>query len=113
MSRWKPNSGGLLTMLNCALCLLLVALAREFPNRPDGVDILLDVSLFTLSLPFAWWFLLPVLDPSVTDIITRWVIFGANSFVWGYGLAAIIRRCRRLASRSTSPRADMGVVTDR
>jgi hypothetical protein len=53
----------------------------------------LGISIFLLALPVAWLFVSPPAGiPSEIDIVAACCLIGLNSFLWGYGLAAILRR---------------------
>lgn len=50
--------------------------------------------LAVLSLPIAWWVMLPQLDyvPTTSDVIQSCFTIGINSFLWGYGAAWLTKR---------------------
>ncbi|HCS50748.1 hypothetical protein [Rubinisphaera sp.] len=98
-------------MLNCAAWLLFVIGVHQFSNQLYGV--VLAILVIILALPFAWPFMFPAVGhhSSVGEIIAISVIVGVNSFAWGYGLAAIIRYCRRITFRSTEVADEKDIET--
>ncbi len=99
MSPWKPNLGGWLAILNCSAWVVLVFSLQNDFHPPD---VLLAIGLIVLSLPVALPFMLPSQEPTTVGAICVCIIIGVNSFLWGYGLAAICRRCHRLIKVTTS-----------
>lgn len=80
----RPTRGGVLTILNAVLWLLVAYGAM------NGVAPLVPL-FFILSPPLAWCFVLPVLgnrSPGAGQaLVMACVMIGANSFLWGYGLS--------------------------
>jgi hypothetical protein len=83
--------GGRLTLLNLVLFAGVVwwAIAAD---QSDGLSPLRIVAAAILMFPIA----LPVslflsAEPTVAEVVVMCIVFGLNSFVWGYGLATFVR----------------------
>lgn len=94
MDHWKPTAGGWLTMLNCVGWLILAAAPtiwwRWYCPSLHGVWL-------ALSLPVAWICFTPPMGFrwNHAGIVATCCVIGFNSFLWGYGLAALLRGFRR------------------
>lgn len=86
MKIFPTSLGGKLTIVNAigiVLCLLAGVLLGP-------LEMVVLPVFFVLAFPFGIYSLIPSLDgPSYADIVSC-VVLGANSFVWGYGFAAIL-----------------------
>lgn len=92
MSRFlgRPTRGGKLVILNCALWALFMLGSRMPTAIPD--ELLAPVAI-TISLPIALPWVLPILGrPTLSDVVIKSVIIGANSVAWGYGLSWLVGR---------------------
>jgi hypothetical protein len=80
--------GGWLTIANCAVWPLLFFATKT--GIHSGVII---ISMLVFSAPVACFWIMPQVDygPTTTDIIGACILIGFNSFIWGYGLAAILK----------------------
>lgn len=87
----RPTRGGLLTILNAVLWLLLFSygelLYHGSPPRAFGPVIAL--AGLVLSLPLTPCFFMGFADHGLTGIIETGLLLGLNSFLWGYGLSRL------------------------
>lgn len=83
-----PTRGGILSMANCALWLLVTWNMMTEPSPLIGV-----LALF-LSLPAALPFILPTLgdrsDTAAAGLVMACLMIGVNSFGWGYGISGLL-----------------------
>jgi hypothetical protein len=91
MIQWKPTLGGWLTMLNCIGWLILATLPSNWWRWPYPA---LHSCWLALSLPVAWICFTPTMGfrRDHVGIAATCCVVGFNSFLWGYGLAALLRR---------------------
>jgi hypothetical protein len=79
----QPTWGSTLTVLNCLLWLLIALFPPAWPLA------------LILSIPLACWFLPPVYggisSVSALHFVMICVVVGVNSFLWGRGLALLLR----------------------
>jgi len=95
----KLTLGGKLTMLNAFLVVSLIPLAlvlKAIGVQLSGIATFCYVFglLFPLGMPLLW----PNLSHggiTLGETIGWCLLIGANSFVWGYGLAFIIHQFRK------------------
>jgi hypothetical protein len=89
-----PSLGGWLSIVNLLLLIALIILVRTFEKVPK---ILFAVALYCLTFPLAIFWMLPSLGgPTTSDIFIVPLVIIVNAFVWGYGLAKMIRFFRPL-----------------
>lgn len=83
-----PNLGGWLSIANLVSFLTLIGLEMTF----DVPEPLFVVLLLGLTAPIAFYWMLPAgHGPTYLDVVVVPIVIVINAFVWGYGLAAIIR----------------------
>ena len=85
---------------------MLACIAALHYGPMDVVFGVVLLPLVVLSLPIAWWWMLPQLDysPTTYDIVEFAVVIGANSFAWGYGVQWLTSR--RCGAREDLPQSD-------
>jgi hypothetical protein len=112
-SLWQPSRGGWLSMLNAAGTVACMAslLGWQSLQRWDleWLGVAAVCLLAVLSLPIAWWWLVPTLDymPTTLDIVEMCAVVGLNSFLWGYGVDWLMtRRQRKLPPDFAVPSVD-------
>ena len=86
-----PNLGGILSIINC---LFWLALATHTDRLPDALEYVVIPAAYFFALPLIC--IAPILPrfntPRPYNAILLGISIGANSFLWGYGLAAITRK---------------------
>jgi hypothetical protein len=93
----RPTVGGWLTLFNIVIVLALI-LTHEYIPRVLVVGFILF-----LSLPISWIFILPCQPPiTLPVVIAECLAIGLNAFLWGYGMAWLIRFLTPLRLRKTS-----------
>jgi hypothetical protein len=106
----QPSLGGRLTIAN-AVAVLVLILAARFLNTPD-LEWVWIVAIFALTLPFGWLALLPEGHGPTQYWHVVWpcLVVGANSFAWGYGLAAILKWWFPSLRTKTKPPLDVTAI---
>lgn len=103
MKSWKLTTGGWLSILNGVGWLILVAVSKTGAWK-SSFYLVLFMSMTVLSLPVAWIPLLPGMLPwDARGIVVTSCVIGLNSFLWGYGLAAILRSMTRRRHPPSAP----------
>lgn len=101
----RPKLGGRLAIVNgLALVALFVLIHMRGEQANERAVAWIG---FVLSLPIAWFFVLPRPDyqPTVEGMVFICIIMGLNSLVWGYGLAWLCHAFyRHLPRRGTDPK---------
>ena len=86
----KPNLGGVLTVANCLFWLAL-ALAGDHGLLTGYPGYVAAALAIVMSLPLALLVVTGLGGHSgAADLVVLLVIVGLNSFMWGYGVAAIV-----------------------
>ncbi|MGC4031701.1 MAG: hypothetical protein QM754_08205 [Tepidisphaeraceae bacterium] len=110
----RPTLGGWLAIGNSVGCLTIVAnfALPICADPPDVVFFALVITYIALTFPLAFILWLPTFGrgPSPLSAVIACALTGLNSFVWGYALAAIIRRLRRLFTARTATPTDPPAV---
>lgn len=93
-----PSHGGILSMVNMLLCLILYFLAG--PIQPgSALEKVIFLGALLLSLPLFWFYLMfqswSHWLGGVSEGIVTVIMFGTNAFAWGYGIAWLIQFARR------------------
>lgn len=101
----RPKLGGLLAIVN-GLALVALFVLIQIRGQQANERVVAWIG-FALSLPIAWYFVLPQLggQPTVEGTVFIYIIMGLNSLVWGYGLAWLCHTFyRHLPRRGTDPK---------